>query len=350
MSLVEQTIRSVAPVLPHEISRIQTLLDRKTKPVGSLGHLEQLASRYAAARGTAEPEPPKACVVIMAADHGVADEGVSAFPQAVTRQMLQNFASGGAAINAIASSLGVELRVVDVGVIGETPPGILSRRVASGTQNFTRGPAMTRAEATCALEVGIRLAGDLSEQGYTLLGLGEMGIANTTIASALTAVFTGESLQKLVGHGTGIDSQGWQRKHDAIKKAIELNKPDPSRPLEALALVGGLEVAALAGLSIGAAARRIPVVLDGFIASSAALVAARLCPALGGYLFASHCSVEPGHRVILTALDLKELFDLNLRLGEGTGAALAMPWFTAAASVLRNMATFESAGVSGRDG
>ncbi len=329
--------------------RVQSLLDNKTKPVGSLGRIEQLACRYACIRGELQPAPPRAAVVVAAADHGVAEEGVSAYPQEVTRQMLLNFAAGGAAINAIARSVGATLSVVDVGTKGPTPNGVLERKVTEGTRNMARGPAMTDDEAEKALRVGIELAEKLDSQGVSIVGLGEMGIANTTAAAALTAVLTGSELERVVGPGTGVQGEALQKKKRVIAEAIRLNRVTAESPFQALVRVGGLEIAALAGLTLGAASRRMAVMMDGFIASSAALVAAKLCPAVRGYLIASHCSQEPGHRAILDELELRELLDFELRLGEGTGAALAMPIVRSAVAVLTEMATFESAGVSERN-
>ena len=325
----------------------QDRLDYKTKPRGSLGALETLACRYAAIRRTARLELPKKAVVVMGADHGVADEGVSAYPQAVTAQMLLNFAAGGAAINVLARHADAEVRVVDIGV--KEPvlhPAVASHRVAAGTANFTRGPAMTEAEVLRALCVGIEQATALAASGVTVIGLGEMGIANTTASSALTAVLTGASIEEVTGTGTGISDAAKQHKAAVIARAIKLNQPDPSDALEVLRTLGGLEIAGLAGVVLGAAQARVAVIVDGFIASVAALVATRLAPNARDYLIASHRSTEPGHRMVLRALEQTPLLDLGMRLGEGTGAALAMTLLDAAVKVLLEMATFESAGVS----
>jgi nicotinate-nucleotide--dimethylbenzimidazole phosphoribosyltransferase len=285
----------------------------------------------------------------MAGDHGVAEEGVSAFPQAVTGQMLLNFARGGAAINAIARSVGAELMVVNVGTIASTPNGVRERVIAQGTRNIAIGPAMSLEESARAFEVGVTLANELAEAGFTIVALGEMGIANTTSAAALAHVFTQADIKDVVGRGTGVNDAQLERKREVVWRALQVNRPEASKPHETLAALGGFEIAALAGLTVGAASRRMAIVLDGFIASTAALVASKLCPQVGGYLFGSHCSSEPGHRAVLRELDLTELFDLGMRLGEGTGAALSLPWFNAAVAVLTQMATFASAGVSNRD-
>jgi nicotinate-nucleotide--dimethylbenzimidazole phosphoribosyltransferase len=327
---------------------VQRRLDAKTKPRGSLGRLEDLACRIASIRGTPQPTVAAKAIVVMAADHGVAEEGVSAYPQVVTRQMVLNFARGGAAINVLARHAGARVVVVDMGVTHAPPPlpGIHSCRIGPGTRNFTRGPAMSRAHATAAIEAGVRLAEKLIAEDVGLVGTGEMGIGNTTAASALTAALTGTAPEAVTGRGTGVDDAGLQRKIAVVRQALTRNAPDAADALGVLAALGGFEIAGLTGVMLGAAARRVPVVLDGFITGAAALVAARLAPAARDYLIASHLSVEVGHRVLLETLRLRPLLDLELRLGEGTGAALAMPLIDAALRLLAEMATFEDAGVS----
>jgi nicotinate-nucleotide--dimethylbenzimidazole phosphoribosyltransferase len=347
MSLLGETRARIQAPDPVVARATQARLDGKTKPRRSLGRIEELACRIAAARGVPVPPLPRKAIVVMAADHGVADEGVSAYPAEVTGQMLLNFAGGGAAINVLARQVDARLVVVDMGTRQATgAPGVLDRRIGPGTGNFTAGPAMSRDEAVRALEAGIALAGELAADGIDLVGLGEMGIGNTTAASALTAAFTGLPPEEVTGRGTGIDDAGWARKVDAIRRALLANRPDPDDPLGVLARLGGFEIAGLAGVVLGAAARRIPVVVDGFITAAAALVAARLAPPAAEYLVASHRSVEVGHRALLAALGSRPLLDLDLRLGEGSGAALAMPLVEAALRLLHEMATFEAAGVS----
>jgi nicotinate-nucleotide--dimethylbenzimidazole phosphoribosyltransferase len=332
----------------------QRLLDTKTKPPRSLGRLEDLVCQLAAIRGDATPQRRAAkAIVVMGADHGVAAEGVSAYPQEVTGQMLLNFARGGAAINVLARQAGARVVVVDMGV-AQPPPApegpasqIRACRIGAGTANLARGPAMTRAQALAALAVGAALAEELARDGVGLLGIGEMGIANTTASSALAAVFSGAPPEEVTGRGTGIDDATFRRKVDVVRRGIEINRPDAGDAVDALAKVGGFEIAGLAGVVLGAAAARLPVVVDGFIASVAALAAVRIAPHAAGYLIASHRSVEAGHRLVLQALAAKPLLDLDLRLGEGTGAALAMPLVDAALAIAAEMATFESAGVSG---
>jgi nicotinate-nucleotide--dimethylbenzimidazole phosphoribosyltransferase len=347
VSLLEATLARIVPADPAVARETQALLDGKTKPRGSLGRLEELACRVAAARGVAVPELPVKAVVVMAGDHGVAAEGVSAFPQEVTWQMVANFARGGAAINVLARQAGAEVIVADLGVKEPVAlPGVRSARIGPGTGNIAREPAMSRAQAVAALEAGIGIAEELAARGVTLLATGEMGIANTTAASALAAHFTGASPAELTGRGTGVDDAGLARKREVVRRALELHARPGLDSVEALARLGGFEIAGLAGLVLGGAARRVPVVIDGFISSVAALAAVRIAPAAAGYLVAAHRSVEPGHRHVLAALDARPLLELEMRLGEGTGAALAMQLVDASLRVLREMATFAGAGVS----
>ena len=327
----------------------QRRLDGKTKPRRSLGRLEDLVCQLAAIRGDASPRPrPAKAIVVMGADHGVAAEGVSAYPQEVTGQMLLNFARGGAAINVLARQAGARVVVVDMGVAHPPPPTpeIRACRIGGGTANFARGPAMSRAQALAALAAGAALAEELARDGVGLIGIGEMGIANTTASSALAAVFTGAPPGEVTGRGTGIDDATFGHKVDVIRRGLTVNRPDAADPVDVLAKVGGFEIAGLAGVVLGGAAARVPIVVDGFIAGAAALAAVRIAPPTAGYLIASHRSVEAGHRLVLEALGAKPLLDLDLRLGEGTGAALAMQLIDAALAIDAEMATFESAGVS----
>jgi nicotinate-nucleotide--dimethylbenzimidazole phosphoribosyltransferase len=347
VNLLEETIARIAPPDPAVARETQALLDGKTKPRGSLGRLEELACRVAAMRGARVPELPVKAVVVMAGDHGVAAEGVSAFPQEVTWQMVANFVRGGAAINVLARQAGAEVIVADMGVRQPVDlPGVRPVRVGAGTGNIAREPAMTRGQAGAALEAGIAIADELAGRGVTLVATGEMGIANSTSAAALAAHFTGVPADLVTGRGTGVDDAGLERKVRAVARALSLHSRAAADPLDALARLGGFEIAGLAGLVLGAAGRRIPVLVDGFISSVAALCAVRLAPAAAGYLVAAHRSVEPGHRHVLSALDARPLLDLEMRLGEGTGAALAMHVVDAAIRVLREMATFADAGVA----
>ncbi len=347
MTLLGRTLAAISPADRDAAVRAQARLDRKTKPRRSLGRLEELACRLAAVYGTEDPPLPAKAVIVMAADHGVAEEGVSAYPQEVTGQMVKNFVAGGAAINVLARQQGARVVVADLGTREPVAlPQVRDYRLGPGTANFTRGPAMSRATVVRALEVGIGLAEEFSAAGIGLLGVGDMGIGNTTAASALAAVLCGERPARVTGHGTGIDDERLRLKVDAVERALRINSPDPDDALDVLAKVGGFEIAGLAGVMLGAAARRIPVLLDGFITGAAALAAVRLCPELRPYLVASHRSVEPGHGAVLGDLWQVPLLDLNLRLGEGTGAVLAMGLADAALRILREMTTFEAAGVT----
>jgi nicotinate-nucleotide--dimethylbenzimidazole phosphoribosyltransferase len=338
----------IVPVDAAAAANAQRLLDAKTKPRRSLGRLEDLVCQLAAIRGGAPQARPEKVIVVMGADHGVAAEGVSAYPQEVTGQMLLNFARGGAAINVLARQAGARIVVVDMGVAHPPParPEIRAHRIAAGTANFTRGPAMAREQALEALSAGATLADQLARGGAGLIGIGDMGIANTTASSALASVFTGAPPEEVTGRGTGIDDTTFRRKVEVVRRGIEVNRPDAADAVDVLAKVGGFEIAGLAGVTLGAAAARVPVVVDGFIAGVAALAAVRIAPNTAGYLIASHRSVEVGHRMVLQALGTKPLLDLDLRLGEGTGAALAMTLVDAALAIAAEMATFESAGVS----
>jgi nicotinate-nucleotide--dimethylbenzimidazole phosphoribosyltransferase len=332
-------------------AQAQGRLDSLTKPPGSLGRLEALAAHVATVQADVRPQVARKVVLLMAGDHGVVSEGVSPYPQEVTVQMVANFCAGGAAINQIAASVGAEVRVYDVGVAGDlgSCDGPSHRRVSSGTENMAHGPAMTREQCAQAVLVGIEAAREAAQQGFTLIGTGDMGIGNTTAAAALTAAYTGAAPEEVVGRGTGLDDIGLARKVEVVRRALEVNHVRDLDALGVLAAVGGLEIAALAGVVIGAAEEKVCVVTDGFISGAAALAAVALCPACRDYAFPSHLSAEPGHAVVLEALGLEPVLDLDMRLGEGTGAALAMGIIDAACRVMAGMATFGEAGVSDRD-
>jgi nicotinate-nucleotide--dimethylbenzimidazole phosphoribosyltransferase len=347
---LEEAIESIRPLDPSWIDRAKRRLDRLTKPPGSLGRLEELAARYVAITEVERPTTPRSRVVVFAADHGVTAEGVSAYPRAVTAQMVRNFLHGGAAINVLARHVGSEVQVVDIGVAADLAPlaGLYAVKVAHGTKNFVQEPAMSRGEAIQALTTGVELARQAAHDGIGLIGTGEMGIGNTTSSAAVTAVMTGLPVEQVTGRGTGIDEGTYQRKVCVIEKALALHRPDPKDPVGVLAAVGGFELAGVAGLILGAAAHRIPVVLDGFITGAAALLAVALKKESRDYLIASHQSAEPGHRAVLASLGLRPLLDLDLRLGEGTGACLGISLVCGAIKILTQMATFEDAGVSDR--
>ncbi len=348
--LSHETIDRIQPTELRLLAQAQARLDRLTKPIGSLGRLEELAARYVMITGEMNPKVPRGAVYTFAADHGVTVEGVSAYPSAVTPQMVLNFLRGGAGVNVLARHVGIEVRVVDIGVAFdfESAPGLIQRKVMPGTKNLMVESAMSLAQAEQTLHVGIELATEAAQEGIGLIGTGEMGIGNTTASSAIAAVMTGRSVTEVTGRGTGIDDAGHAHKIDVIQRALAFHRLDSSDAMEVLAKVGGLEIGGLAGLMLGAAAARIPVVLDGFIAGAAALIAVGLQPRCKDYLIASHQSVERGHRAILDHLGLKPLLDLDLRLGEGTGACLGMSLVCAAIKILTEMATFDEAGVSER--
>ena len=348
--LSHETIDRIQPTDLRFLAQAQARLDRLTKPIGSLGRLEELAARYVMITGEMNPKVPRGAVYTFAADHGVTVEGVSAYPSAVTPQMVLNFLRGGAGVNVLARHVGIEVRVVDIGVAFdfESAPGLIQRKVMPGTKNLMVESAMSLAQAEQALHVGIELATEAAQEGVGLIGTGEMGIGNTTASSAIAAVMTGRPVAEVTGRGTGIDDAGHAHKIDVIQRALAFHRLDSADAMEVLAKVGGLEIGGLAGLMLGAAAARIPVVLDGFIAGAAALIAVGLEPRCKDYLIASHQSVERGHRAILDHLGLKPLLDLDLRLGEGTGACLGMSLVFAAIKILAEMATFDEAGVSER--
>jgi nicotinate-nucleotide--dimethylbenzimidazole phosphoribosyltransferase len=348
--LLADTVAAIRPLDAAAAAQARERQEALTKPSGSLGQLEAVSVQLAGVAGECPPPLPEPAVVaVFAADHGVHAQGVTPWPQEVTAQMVANFLASGAVVNAIAAQAGAEVCVVDVGVAADLPPGpgLLPRKIRPGTADMTTGPAMSRAEAEQAVEVGIETARDLVAAGNRCLLTGDMGIANTTASAALIAVFTGADPEQVTGRGTGIDDETWQRKVGVVRRALARHAADPADPLGVLAAVGGLEHAALAGFMLGGAALRVPVLLDGVIACAAALAARALAPDVTGFLIAGHLSSEPGARRALDALRLRPLLDLELRLGEGSGAALALPVVGAAARVLRDVATFDSAGVSG---
>ncbi|HET7343041.1 MAG TPA: nicotinate-nucleotide--dimethylbenzimidazole phosphoribosyltransferase [Methylomirabilota bacterium] len=326
-------------------------LDTLTKPPGSLGRLEELAVRLAAVTGR-PPRVSAPVIFTLAADHGVVAEGVSAYPQSVTGQMVENFLRGGAAVNVLARQAAVRVVVADFGIAAPlgARDGLVVRRIGPGTANMARGPAMSRAQALAALEAGAALAEEAIDGGADLLGTGEMGIGNTTAASAITAAITGADADLVTGRGTGVDQEGRRRKVAVVRRALEVNRPDPRDGLDVLSAVGGFEIGGLAGVILAGAARRVPVAIDGFIAGAAALIAVALAPAARHALCASHRSAEPGHALALAHLGLTPYLDLDMRLGEGTGAALFVHLARAAAAIYGEMATFKSAGVDGPSG
>lgn len=347
-TVYEKTVAAIRPVDRSLTSAIQARLDDLTKPPGSLGRLEELAMRYCLITGTAHPKMAVKRVYCFAGDHGVAEEGVSAFPREVTPQMVLNMVAGGAAINVLCRHAGAELRVVDMGVDYDfsAVQGVLGRKVRRGTRNMTKGPAMTRPETLQAIEAGMELAADARREGVDVLATGEMGIANTTPAAALVAAYCSQEPGAVTGRGTGITDAGLMNKIRVIQTAMDVNRSMLADPVNTLAALGGYEIAGICGLVLGAAAQRMPVVVDGFISSAGALAAVRIAPAVVDYIIPAHLSQERGHQAFMNALNVQPLLNLDLRLGEGTGAALALTLLEASIRLLNEMATFSSAGVS----
>ncbi|NOZ06680.1 MAG: nicotinate-nucleotide--dimethylbenzimidazole phosphoribosyltransferase [Chloroflexi bacterium] len=347
MSL-QQLISQIGPLDKQAMSAARSRQDMLTKPQGSLGRLEALSIQVAGITGTPRPRIEQKVIVTMAGDHGVVAEGVSAYPQEVTPQMVYNFLAGGAAINVLSRYVGARVVVVDMGVAAEMEPHpkLVDKKVASGTANMVAGPAMGRAQAIESLESGASVVENELARGLDILGTGDMGIGNTTPSAAVACALTGRPAADVVGRGTGVDDAGLARKAAVVEKALAVNRPDPDDALDVLAKVGGFEIGGLAGAMLAAAAHRRPVVVDGFISTAAAMIAVGLAPQIRPYLIAAHRSQEQGHRIMLDWLDLKPLLDLDLRLGEGTGAALGIALTEAACRILDEMATFGEAGVS----
>jgi len=346
--LLAKTIANIKPLDKAAIAQAKARQDTLTKPTGSLGRLEELSIQIAGIQRKLLPQIKQKAVIVMAADHGVAARGTSAYPQEVTAEMVLNFLHGGAGINVISRQMGARVIIVDMGIVVklEANSGLISRRIAAGTQDMSKGFAMTVAQAKQALEAGIEIVKAELKNGLDIVATGDMGIGNTTASSAICAVMTGKTVAEVTGRGTGLNDNQLQQKIMVINEAIALNKPESSKPLEVLAKIGGFEIGGLAGVILGAASNRVPVVIDGFISGAAALIAAGLCPQSKDYLIAGHCSVEPGHKIMLRHLGLRPLLDLEMRLGEGTGATLAMSLAETSVRILSEMATFDEAGVA----
>jgi nicotinate-nucleotide--dimethylbenzimidazole phosphoribosyltransferase len=349
---LEDILKGISGVDRNWVDKAQRHTGQLVMPPRALGRLHDISERLCAIQETLAPSLAQKAIVVMAGDHGIAGAGVSAYPQEVTGAMVQTFLAGGAGINAISKQVGADVWVVDMGIIPELDPGampnaerLLVKKVATGTRNFAEGPAMTRREAQQAIETGFAVASDLFECGVDVLGTGDMGIGNTTPSAAIGAIVTGASLDDMAGRGTGIDTEGLGRKIALIRRGIEANRPDNRDGLDVLKKVGGFEIGGIAGLVLAGAYHRRPVVVDGFISTAGALIADCLCPQIRDYIFAGHRSEEPGHRIMLQHLSMKPILDLGMRLGEGTGGALAMGVIEAAARMFREVMTFEQAGV-----
>ena len=348
---LKQTIAQIPDLDAESMASARRRQDDLTKPRGSMGRLEDLSVQIAGITGRPNPSIRNKVIIIFAADHGVVAEGVNLYPQEVTAQMVLNFLRGGAGINVIAAHTGARVVIVDMGVASDypKPPELVDMSVGRGTRNIAAGPAMTQEEAYRALASGIEIVERERKRGLDALGIGEMGIGNTTPSSAITSVFTSRPVEEVTGRGTGLNDEQVAHKAEVIRRALDLNQPDPSDPVDVLAKVGGFEIGAMAGAVLGAAARRIPVAVDGFIATAAVLIAVGLCPKVKDYLFAGHRSAEKGHVRALEHLGLEPLLHLGMRLGEGTGAALALSLMEASVRLLNEMATFQEAGVADKD-
>lgn len=348
--MLEEIIEKISPLDTALLADIHAHLDSLTKPTGSLGYLEEIATRYCLITNTMTPMLGPKIIFTFAADHGVTSRGVSAFSKGVTKQMVRNMLRGGAAVNVLARHAGAETRVVDIGVDGplEGDTELIRRKVRNGTDDISQGPAMSMEEARQAIQVGVELALGTADKGFALIGTGEMGIGNTTPSSALFSALLPCSIEEVIGRGTGLDKAGLERKTVLVQQALEVNRQALFSPLETLAAVGGLEIAGICGLILGAASRRVPVVVDGFISSAGALTACRLCPRVRDYLFFSHFSAEKGYGRFTEIMEIRPILDLGMCLGEGTGAALAMQIIEAAVKIYNEMATFDAAGVAGK--
>lgn len=350
---LEHITAAIKPLEDHWLKKAAERTAKLLMPPRALGRLHDISERLCAIQQTLSPAVAKKAFLVMAGDHGVVDEGVSAFPREVTGEMIRSFLKGGAGINVLAGQINAAVYVVDMGIVPALDPReleggkqLIVEKIAPGTQNFTQGPAMSRAQAIDAIGAGFHTAAGLFQKGIDLIGTGDMGIGNTTPSAAIGAVVTGADVDKMVGRGTGISDAGLSKKRDAVRRGIDINQPNAEDGVDLLAKIGGFEIGGIAGIILAAAYYRRPVMIDGFISTAGALIAQTLCPASVDYMFAGHCSEEPGHRLMLAHLGLKPILDLGLRLGEGTGGALAMNIVMGAVKIFNEMATFEEAGVS----
>lgn len=344
---LQQFFDQIKPLDPQKKEAARKVMDGKTKPVGSLGKLEDIAVQYVAIREEIDDQPLKKRVYTFASDHGITEEGVSAYPASVTPQMVRNFINGGAAVTVLAEVAGAEMVIVDVGVNAdfEELPGLRQMKIAKGTANFLKGPAMTEQDALLAIGTGMDLAEECNRDGVHLVGTGDMGIGNTTASTAVLSALLNLDPQEITGRGTGLDDQGVSRKVSVIRQVLQHHRGKLEKPLQVLGSVGGFEIGAICGLLLGLALRRIPGIVDGFISSAAACLAIKIQPRVAEYLLFAHLSGEQGHARVLKEMGVEPILNLQMRLGEGTGAVLAMPIIESAVEVYRKMATFESAGV-----
>ncbi len=344
---LDKYLSGIKPLDREILKKAQERLNSLTKPKGSLGRLEEFGKLFVGIRGDLGERVKKKVVFVYAGDHGVVEEGVSAFPKEVTKQMVYTFLRGGAGINVVARHAGCDVVVIDIGVDGEVEAeGLLKRKIKNGTNNISKGPAMTREEAIKSIMVGIELAEEYVEKGYNLFATGDMGIGNTTPSSAIYAVITGKDVDEVTGKGTGISDEALRRKREVVRRAIEVNKPNPKDPIDVLSKVGGFEIGGIAGTIIGCAYRKMPVVVDGIISTAGALIAVSLNPTIKDYIFCSHRSAAFGHQAALEWLGKEPMLDLKMRLGEGTGAAIGMWLIELGEKILHEMETFEEAKVT----
>lgn len=344
MELYEKTKAGIKPAHGDSMKKAAERLDKLIKPIGSLGKLEELAVKISGITGKQNNSFEKKVTIVMAADNGVVEEGVSAAPQEVTALMTINFLKGVTGVAVLSKHAGADIRVVDIGIGSDLEyPGLIVRKVRKGTSNMAKGPAMSREEAVKAIETGIEMVSQLVKEGYSLFGTGEMGIGNTSTSSAVAMAFLGSSAEDTVGKGVGLTEEGYSNKKSVVERTISINKPDPNDPIDVLSKVGGLDIAGMAGCFLGAAYYRVPIVMDGFISSAAALTAYRINPLVKDFIIPSHCSEEPGYKLIIDEIGLKPMLDLNMRLGEGSGCPLAFNIIEAAEAVISQMATFEEA-------
>ena len=348
MDKINEVIASIQPLDEKAMRKARMRQDNLTKPQGSLGQLESVSIQVVGMKRNSRPRMTHKVIFTLAGDHGVTQEGVSAYPSEVTPQMVYNFLRGGAGINVLARHVGARVVVADLGVATkmEEHRSLIDKKVAMGTQNMAKGPAMSREEAIRSIEAGIELVEEELSKGIDILGTGDMGIGNTTSSSAITAALTGVDVAIVTGRGTGLDDEGWRRKVKVIQRALDINRPDPREGIDVLSKLGGFEIGGIAGVILAGAKYQIPVVIDGFISGAAALIATSFSPKVKPYLIASHQSAEKGHKIILEHLGLKPLLNLDLRLGEGTGAALGIFLVEASIRILNEMTTFVEAGVS----
>jgi nicotinate-nucleotide--dimethylbenzimidazole phosphoribosyltransferase len=342
MSIYDETVKGISPAFESSVNEARKRLDSLIKPAGSLGKLEDIAAKLAGITGTVHNKINRKCVVVMSSDNGVLEEGVSSSPQAITAMQTVNIVKGLSGVGILAKHAASDIRVVDIGINDDLVyPGLINKKIRKGTSNMAKGPAMSREEAVRAVETGIEIVRELAEEGYNLLGTGEMGIGNTSTSSAILMTYTGCSADEAVGKGAGLTEEDFANKKRVISKAISMNRPDLKDPLDVLSKLGGFDIGGLAGCFLGAASLRLPIVIDGFISAAAALIAYKINPLVKDYMIPSHCSDEPGYRLTMNEIGLEPMLNLDMRLGEGSGCPLAFNIIEAAVEIINKMATFD---------